>query len=291
MNASDIRFGPSGISAPLSAKGYTRTVDQPAALSDMGLSAFEYSFGRGVRISEKTAGEIGAAFYRHGIALSVHAPYYINLASDEQGRDERNLRHFVKTAEACVAMGAARMVFHPGSVGKGERAEAFMRVFAALPAVVRALDELGFSNITLCPETMGKINQIGDLDETIALCTLDERLIPCLDFGHLYARSLGRFATEADYLAAFDKIESALGVERARRLHIHFSRIEFTQGGEKRHHNEEDTQYGPSFVPLARALIKKEYAPVIICESKSHMAEDAQAYMHLYHSLKGEKNL
>ena len=228
-----IRFGPSGNSPSFYQQGHSRSSEQPAWLRALGLDAYEYSFGRGVRIGEQTAGEIGGNAKAHDIALSVHAPYYINLASEDAQRVESTLGHFIKTARAADWMGAKRIIFHPGAVGKKTRAQAVKLTTSGLKTAVKTLDGLGYGHLTLCPETMGKINQIGDLDETLALCTLDERLIPCLDFGHLYARSLGSFSGRDDFAKALDAVENALGRQRARRLHIHFSRIEFTAGRRK----------------------------------------------------------
>lgn len=281
-----IRFGPSGNSPSFYEQGYKRTVDQPAWLHERGLDAFEYSFGRGVRIKQNTAKQIGAQAKQYDVQVSVHAPYYINLASSE--RFESSLNHFLKTAQAADWMGAKRIIFHPGTQGQQERSEAFAHIFESLPAVLCALDDKGFGHITLCPETMGKIAQIGDLEETLALCTLDERLIPCLDFGHLYARSIGAFASREHYKMALDTMENVIGLDRAKRLHIHFSRIEYTKGGEKRHLDYEDTRFGPPFEPLAQELSERGYTPVIICESKTRMAEDALIFKRIYHETEGK---
>ena len=284
-----IRFGPSGNSQSFYDQGHTSTQQAPAWLDALGLDAFEYSFGRGVRITEKTANDIGVQMDRHDVQLSVHAPYYINLASTDEKNILSTVEHFVKSAQACVWLNGSRIVFHPGALGKDDRKEANLRIVSALRVVLKTLDEHGFMNLILCPETMGKINQIGDLDETIALCTLDERLIPCFDFGHLYARNLGKFGSVEDYHLALDKLENALGFDRASRMHIHFSRIEYSRGGEKRHLNYEDIAFGPDFDPLAQELYKRRYTPVVICESKTKMAEDSLAYKQIYQRIEKEK--
>lgn len=159
----------------------------------------------------------------------------------------------------------------------------------ALPVLAEAIktaDESGFSDITLCPEVLGKINNLGSVDEVITMCMLDERMIPCVDFGHVYARTLGAVKDVDDFNAIFEKIENALGAERARKLHIHFSRIEFTDAGEKKHHTMQDTEYGPEFENLAYVLIKRKTEPVIICESRDRMAEDAVILKQIYENVK-----
>ena len=143
--------------------------------------------------------------------------------------------------------------------------------------------------VTLCPVTMGKLGQIGDVDEILQICRVDERLIPCVDFGHLYARRLGQFGDRESYETVLNALETALGAQRAKALHIHFSRIEFTKGGEKRHWNYEDTQFGPEFDPLAALLSERDYHAVVICESAGHMAEDAATFRDLYQRQKEEQ--
>lgn len=277
-----MHFGPAGNSERFYAEGHTSTKEQPAWLYAMGLNAFEYSFGRGVRIREQAAAEIGQQAQQYGIQLSVHAPYYINMATEDEEKMGNSIRYLSQSAQAAQWMGAKRVVFHPGVQGKGERKDAVGRILHLLYRAMRELDAQGFGEITFCPETMGKIGQIGDLEETIILCEQDERLIPCLDFGHLHARSLGTFGSLEDFQHALDLLESRLGLARARAVHIHFSRIEFTKAGEKRHWTYADRQFGPDFDPLAWELARRGYEATVICESKGTMAEDAAIYKQLY---------
>ena len=134
---------------------------------------------------------------------------------------------------------------------------------------------------------MGKINQLGDLDEVLELCGLDERLIPCVDFGHLYARSLGREDGEEAMARILDKMAAALGQERASRFHSHFSHIEFTpKGGEKCHRTfEDDGGYGPDWTPLARQVAARGWSPTFICESAGTQARDAAEMKRIYQGL------
>ena len=153
---------------------------------------------------------------------------------------------------------------------------------------VKACDEAGFEDCILCPETMGKVNQLGTLDEVLALCQVDERITPCIDFGHLYARSQGiQFAettAQEDYAALLDKLQ-ILGPERAAHFHAHFSRIAYTKGGEKCHLTFADTEFGPPHAPLLTLLKARGLAPTIICESAGTQAEDAQTLSRVYAAL------
>ena len=175
------------------------------------------------------------------------------------------------------------MVFHPGAQGKLSRQKALGRVEEALSYVISTLDEEKLlDEVSLCPETMGKVRQVGSLDEVIELCKAHERLIPAIDFGHLHARGRGAIKSQEDFAAILDKIENGLGGQRAKHFHIHFSKIEFTDSGEKRHRIFEDEGYGPDFAPLGRLLAQRRLEPVIICESKGTMAEDALKMKQIY---------
>lgn len=277
-----ILFGPAGNSLSFYEQGYKHTYEAFAWIADMGLTAYEYSFGRGVRIGKATAELIGKKAEENSVTLSVHAPYYINLATDEPDKEEGNLRYFSQSVRAAKWMGAKRVVFHPGSEGRKQRDVAFERVKKALLIAIEHLKNEQLWDIEICPETMGKIKQIGDLEEIIALCRLDERIVPAIDFGHLHARGRGAIKTEEDYAYILDRLADELGGYRANRFHVHFSKIEYTAAGEKKHRTFADTGYGPDFTPLARLIAKRSLEPVIICESKGTMAVDAVEMKRLY---------
>ncbi len=279
-----IRFGPSGNSDSFYAQGYNATWQAPKWLSDMGLHAFEYSLGHGIRIREETAATIKTYAEAHDIQMSVHFPYYINLVTMDPENIQKNKEYFLRAVTVGKQMGAVRGVFHPGSVGKANRKESLLNACVLLKKIIQTLDEAGLNldTFALCPETMGKLSQLGDLEEMLVLCCVDERLLPCIDFGHLHCRGLGAIKTQEDYIAILDTVENRVGRARASQMHIHFSRIEFTKAGEKMHHTFADTQFGPEFPPLAQLLYERRYTPVVICESRGTMAEDALMMQKMY---------
>lgn len=281
-----MRFGPSGNSESFYEQGYKHTHQAPKYLAEMGLDAFEYSFGRGVRMSEPTAKAIRASMEEYGIALSVHAPYFINLCVDDAERIEKNRKYFIDTAKAAQMMGADRAVFHPGAVTKMTRERAMALARPLLKSILDELDALGLGNVRFCAETMGKLNQFGDLDEVIRLCAEDERLIPAIDFAHLHARGVGALNSAKDFERILNALENGLGVERAKRMHVHFSTIEYTQMGEKRHRTFAETDYGPRFELLAPLLAERGYEARIICESNGTMAEDARTMREIFFAAK-----
>ncbi len=278
-----IRFGPAGNSDSFKTMGYKKTVQVPEYVERMGLNAYEYQCGRGVRISEEAARELGEEAARRGIALSLHAPYYISLSSLEEEKREGSVEYILQSARAASAMGAERVVVHSGSCAKISRQQALKLAGDTLQKALRALDENGLSHIRLCPETMGKVNQLGTLEEVVELCRMDERMLPCIDFGHLNARTFGGLKEFSDYKRIFDHVEDRLGISRLREFHSHFSKIAYTEkGGEKAHLTFADTLYGPDFEPVAELLVQKNCAPTIICESAGTQAEDAVKMFAIY---------
>ena len=276
------RFGPAGNSKSFSAFGYKTSLQVPEYIKKMGLDAFEYQCGRGVNIGLEKAAELGRLAAEKDIVLSLHAPYYISMSGVDPEKRLKSVDYILQSAAAVNAMGGNRIVVHTGSCGKISREEALHLAIDTMKKAVAALDEAGLSNIHICPETMGKINQLGTLDEVMELCLVDERLIPCIDFGHLNARTLGGLATFEDFKNVFDTIENKLGIDRLRSFHSHFSKIEYTDGGEKRHLTFEDNMFGPNFEPVIDLIIQKNCSPIIICESDGTQAEDAYTMKKAY---------
>ena len=273
------KFGPAGNSDSFYQEGFSASVDMPKWLAARDLDAFEYSFGRGIRLGTEGAKAIRAEAEKYGIQLSVHMPYFINLATEEDEKKVKNIGYFVDSLKVAEALGAKRAVFHPGSASGGDRGAILQRAKVFFKEIIATLDDMKLMNVTLCAETMGKINQLGSLEEVIELCNVDERVWPTIDFGHLHCRGLGAINSKEDYAAILDKLENGIGTERAKTMHVHFSK-----GGEKMHHTFADVQYGPEFMPLAELIAERGYEPVFICESKGTMAEDAKSMKDMYFS-------
>ncbi len=277
------RFGPAGTADSFRALGYKNSIQVPEYLSKFGLTAFEYQCGRGVRVNPDTAAKLRGKAEEYGIALSLHAPYYISLSSVNPATREKSIGYILDSAKAAQAMGATRVVVHSGSCSKISREEALELAKETLKKAQQTLDENGLSEIILCPETMGKFNQLGTLEEVLELCGVDQRFLPCIDFGHLNARTLGKMSTREDFAAALDLVENKLGSHRASRFHSHFSKIEYTPGGgEKRHLTFADTQYGPDCEPLMELIAQRGYHPTFICESAGTQTEDAATMQKTY---------
>ena len=279
------KFGPAGNSDSFAALGYKSSLDVPDYIVKMGLDCYEYQCGRGVNIGEDKAKQLGEKAKTAGISLSLHAPYYISMSSVEEEKRLNSVNYILASARAVNAMGGNRIVVHTGSCGKISREQALSLAIDTMRLAIDALDSEGLSHIHICPETMGKVNQLGTLHEVIELCKIDERLIPCIDFGHLNARDLGILKTTADFENIFISIKNELGTDRLKCFHSHFSKIEYTTGGEKRHLTFEDTVYGPDFEPVLELTYKYGCDPTFICESAGTQAEDAKQMKDYYMSL------
>ena len=247
MSEWKIRFGTAGTSDSFTAMGYKNSLDIPAYTEKMGLDAFEYQCGHGVRLGLDKARQMADDAAARGILFSVHAPYYISASSLDEEKRLNSVNYLLQSAALCRALGGRRVIFHSGSCGRQSREAALEKALDTLKRAQDALDEAGFAEITLC-----------------------------IDFGHLNARTLGGIRSKADYAAILDRIGEALGDERARQFHVHFSRIEYSKGGEKRHWTFAETQFGPEPQPLMELLAERGLAPVIICESAGTQAEDAK---------------
>ena len=277
-----IRFGTAGTGDSFAAMGYKTSLQAAEYVAGFGLNAFEYQCGRGVRLGLDKAAQMAAKGQQYGVRFSVHAPYYISMSSMEEEKRLGSLRYLLESAAVVRALGGSRVIFHSGSCGKQSREAALEKAVDTLQRAQAALDEAGFSDVILCPETMGKIGQLGTLDEVLALCRVDARITPCIDFGHLNARTLGGIAAKQDYAEILDRMGDALQDDRAQTFHAHFSRIEYSAGGEKRHWTLADTQFGPEPQPLLELLAERGLTPTIICESAGTQAEDAQAMQAAY---------
>jgi len=274
------KFGPAGNEDAFSLQ-YKSSVNAPAYVASLGLTAYEYQCGRGVNISRETAQALGAEAKKYGVEISLHSPYYISMSGTDPEKRLKSIDYILQSARAVTWMGGGRVVVHSGSVAKGVTRETALELAKdTLSKTLAALDDEGL-DVTVCMETMGKINQLGTLDEVLKLCLLDERVFPCIDFGHLNARTHGGIASGKDYEDILDSVENVLGEFRAKNFQVHFSKIEYGAGGEIRHLRFDDEKFGPDFEPLAELIAKKDLSLTVICESDGTQALDAQTMLKL----------
>lgn len=286
-----IKFGPSGNGEMFYALGHKHTVEAAEYCKGLGLDCYEYSFGRGIMLSESKAIEIGEAFRSAGVEISVHAPYFINFANPDDESAQKSYNYVLNSAKFMRLMGGERIVFHPAAQGKVTRGEAVQKTAERLKVLRDYIYLNGFEDMKFCPETMGKLAQIGTIEEIVEFCKIDLCFTPAIDFGHINAREQGSLKTVNDYKSRLEYMIAELGYDRVKHFHVHFSKIMYGGKGEIKHLTFADETYGPEFEPLAIALKELKLEPYIVSESAGTQAEDAVIMKRIYNSVDTLKNI
>jgi deoxyribonuclease-4 len=264
--ASGLRFGPSGIPKSTPRPGTPAGIQR---VRELGLDCLEMAWGNGVKMGPEMAGRIRAAAEAHGVELTAHAPYFVNLCGDAEvvKRSERRLLEALRLARLC---GARSVVFHPGYYTRRDAGRAAAMVARRLKALVKRSAGEG-ERVELRPELTGRVSQLGTLDETLAWCESIPELAPCLDFAHLYARGQGAPNRYEDFAAVLAAVRSRLGEEALRRVHVHVSGIEFGPAGERRHRPVRESRF--RWRELLRALKDAGAAGRVVAETPAQEAD------------------
>lgn len=281
-----IKFGPSGNSTAFALAGMQKSEQSAVWVKNLGLDCFEYSFGRGVLLSDERALSIGNAFKTEGVEISVHAPYYVNFSNPEQENAEKSYLYVLDSAKKLRFMGGKRVVFHPASQGKMKREEAVKLCLERLKTLKERVVSEGLDDLYFCPETMGKQGQIGTIEEITEFCSVADFYIPTVDFGHINARECGSLKTTEDFYSRLKYMIDRLGYEKMKNFHVHFSKIEYSAKGEVRHLTFEDQRYGPDYIPFLQAIKELKLEPYVICESAGTQDVDALTLKQAYSSIK-----
>ncbi len=255
-----VRFGPAG--RPIGYKGKTTQVCD--YIKEIGLDAFEYQATYGVKISKQSALELAGNAEKNDILVSMHAPYYINLCSQKEDTIKKSIMRLVQSANAADWLNAYRIVFHMGFYTKYSPQEAMEKCKGAIEELLEKCESTGIKKYTFAPETTGKKSQFGSIDELIDICQSFDNFTPTVDFAHMHARSGGSIKTKEDYAEIFDKLENELGIKM---LHSHFTKIEYTDAGERKHHVLADENFGPPLSPLLELISENGFNVTIICET------------------------
>lgn len=260
-----MRFGPAGKPVGMKQGDYVKAIEYIAGI---GLDAIEYEAVRGVRVSEQKARAIREAAERYGVVVSMHAPYYINLAGSQE-TVKKSIERLKAALRAASWMGAYAVVFHPGYYRDNPSPrDALRKVIENLRPLAEWMRQEGVKGVWLSPETTGKSSQVGSLDDVIEICREIEMCRPTVDWAHLYARSEGSYITSLDHVVeVIERIERELGTWAVKPLHTHFSRIEYGRGGEREHHTLAEEEYGPEWRTVCRAYRETGIEGTIISES------------------------
>ncbi|MEM2527871.1 MAG: TIM barrel protein [Ignisphaera sp.] len=274
-----LRFGTAGI--PNSTPKKT-TVNGIKRVWELGLDAMEIEFVRGIKMNVDMAHEIKNVATELGIALTVHAPYYINLNSVDNQKVEASIRRIVESAYIGFEAGAWSVVFHTGYYGGFDPTTVYNNVRDVIKKIVNELRDRGI-DIWIRPEVMGGLSEIGSLEEVVSLSQdIGENVLPCIDFAHLHARSLGRYNSYSEFREVMEVIEKKLGREALSNMHMHISGINYGPKGEVKHLNlaESDLNYRD----LVKILKEFNVEGVIISESPN-LEEDALLLKKYYQTI------
>jgi deoxyribonuclease-4 len=274
---SEVKFGPAG--NPIGFKG--QTVDVCDYIREIGLDAYEYQATYGVRIQKQSAMRLGNNASKNSIKISMHAPYYINLCSPKEDVLERSIKRLIQSARASEWMGAYRIVFHPGFYTNYTSDEAMKKCKNTIETLMEEISALGIKKFTFAPETTGKKSQLGSLEEIIDICQHFDYFAPTIDFAHIHARNQGCIKSKSEYHKIFQKIEDGLGLKS---VHSHFTHIEYTDKGERKHHTLSEDAYGPPLEILLEAIIECGWNVTIICETP-FLEQDALLMKSIYQEM------
>lgn len=250
-------------------------------IAELGLDALELGWVQSIRVSEETCSAIKKIAEELDIAISVHAPYFINLNADETEWPKSRKRLWDAAFYGNLAS-ATDIIFHPGSYFSRPPEEVLQIAIPRLNDLSRELVDHGVM-VTLRPETMGKQAMLGSLDDTLALGKAVSGVLPCVDFAHLYARSGdGVPNDQKSWESLLEAYRKALGPESLKQMHIHLSGIAYGPKGEKNHLAAKES--GLDISALFRALKKYECNGRILCESPI-LEDDALYFKELWDSL------
>jgi deoxyribonuclease-4 len=278
---SEVRFGPAG--RLIEYKGKTTEVCN--YIKQIGLDAFEYQATYGVKISKQSALELAQNGKKNNILISMHAPYYINLSSQREETIKNSINRLIQSAKAGEWMNSYRIVFHMGFYTKYSHEEAMKKTKEAITELLEKVESEGIKRYTFAPETTGKKSQLGSLDEIIDICQTFDNFEPTVDFAHMHARSVGSIKTKNHYAKIFDKVEDELGINT---LHSHFTKIEYTDKGERKHHVLENENFGPPLAPLLELVSENGFNVTFICETP-YLDIDSREMKKEYQKILNEK--
>ncbi len=278
MKINQLLFGPAGV--PITAPARD-SVGAVSYVKKLGLECMELEFVRGVRMGSETAQRVKEQAEKHGIVLTAHGPYYINLNSLEKAKTEASSKRILDTARVASLAGGYSITFHPAFYLGMPKEKVYAVVKFHLNNIIRTLEGEGI-RIWVRPETTGKGTQFGDIDELIRMSTELDMVMPCVDFAHLHARTNGKINTYKEFCEVLNKIEKGLGKEGLGNMHIHMSGIEYGPKGERKHLvlKESDMNYKD----LMKALKDYKCRGVVISESPN-IEKDAVLMKKTYHNI------
>lgn len=255
-----LRFGTAGI--PVSTKG--DTIQGIKDVRKLELDSFELEFVHSINIKPEKTGDVKKAAKDNSIVLTCHSPYFINLNSDDKKKFHASIGYIVNSAKITSLCGGWSVCFHAGYYQKQDSEKVYENIKEGIKKIVSQVKEFD-KNIWIRPEISGKISQFGNLNELIRLSQDVEQVLPCIDFSHLFARTIGKNNTYEEFNLILETIEKELGKEALENMHIHVAGIEYGDKGEKNHLLLNESKF--NYKDLMKALKEFKVKGVLICES------------------------
>jgi len=250
-------------------------------IAELGLGCMELEFVRGVHMGKETALQVAEVARKLGIKLTAHAPYFINLYSNDPVKVENSKYRIIQTARVAAWCGVESIVFHTGSYGGDPPEKVYPVVKKLLSEVLMQLKKEN-NKVWIRPEVLGKSAQFGTIDEVINLSCEIEGVLPTIDFAHWHART-GKFNTYPEFSSILEQIERRLGRKALENLHMHISGIKYGAKGELKHLDFTDSDM--NYPELVKALKDHDVRGFAVCESPN-LEEDAQLLQDTYNALK-----
>ena len=226
-----LRFGTAGI--PLSVK-VRDTINGIQKVRELNLDSFELEFVRNINIKKEKTSEVKDVAEKNNIVLTCHAPYYINLNSNDKQKLHASIDRILNSARIANLCNAWSVCFHAAYYMKESPEKVYAQVKNSIKYIVNILKKEN-NKIWIRPEVGGRVAQFGELQEIIKLSQEIEQVMPCVDFAHLHARSNGAYNTHKEFCNVLEDIEKNLGREALNNMHIHISGINYNEKGEKNH--------------------------------------------------------
>lgn len=271
-------FATAGIPNKTKPRNYEKAFED---LQEMNLGGMEVEFVRGVNMNPATVQQVKKLIAVNKLVLTAHGPYYINLNSQEQEKIDASIQRILQTARVAAEFGGYSITFHAAFYMKMDKEYVYKQVRKGISQIIDTLNEENVK-IWIRPETTGKATQWGDLDEVIRLSKEFDMVLPCIDFSHLHARSVGAYNTYDEFSMVLERIGTEIGDYALKNFHAHIAGIEYTAKGERRHLLLEESDM--NYKDLLKAIKAFDLKGTIVCESPN-IEEDALLLQNFYNSL------
>lgn len=254
-------FGTAGI--PISTPE-RNTVNGIEHVRNLGLDCMELEFVRSVNITEKKAPLVKEAAKKHNIQLTCHGQYFINLCSKEKEKVAASKQRILKAARIAHLCGAKSLTFHAGFYMKQDPEEVYQKIKTEIESIVKILKKEK-NYILIRPETTGKATQWGTVEEIVRLSKEVDQVLPCIDFSHIYARSIGKINSYEDFKEILELVKKELGRKALDNMHIHLSGIFHGEKGERHHQILKESKF--DYHAVLKVLKKFDCKGIVISES------------------------